>query len=68
MKKTIDSGLRRHRPKKFRFEYIPGRYSGMNKEKLYWRRFSEIEREEDGFKWMQELLKDYWQNIKQPAG
>ena len=63
MKKIINSGLRRHRPeKKFRFEYIRGRYSGMRHKDWFWRRFDESEREEYGFKWMQKVLKDYWEN------
>lgn len=64
MRKIINSGLRRHRPKKkFRFEYIKGKYSGLKKkdrEFIHW--FSEIEREEDAFKWMQSVLKNYWKH------
>lgn len=59
-RKTADSGLRKHRPaKKFRFEYLKGKYTGMTKKEREARLFSEIEQEEDGQKEMRESLANY---------
>jgi hypothetical protein len=51
MKRRVEnSALRRHRPKKrFRFEYIRGRFSGMTAEQRFWRAFDEMEKEQDGY-------------------
>ncbi|MGI8469548.1 MAG: hypothetical protein ACR2N3_13960 [Pyrinomonadaceae bacterium] len=66
MNKIFNSGLRRHRPKKkFRFEYIRGKYSRMNSREWFWRRFDEMEKEEDGIKRMWEILKGYWEKENQ---
>lgn len=55
--KTENSGLRKHRPRKrFRFEYIKGKYSLMTTEQRYWRWFSEREREEFGYEQLQSEL------------
>jgi len=49
-RRAEDSGLRRHRPKKrFRFEYIRGRFSGMTVERWFWRAFGEMEKEQDDY-------------------
>ncbi len=61
--KAKDSGLRKHRPeKKFRFEYIKGKFSGMNKESREIRLFSEWEDDEAWHRWFQKSLEDYWKN------
>ena len=66
MKHTaINSGLRRHRPrKKFRFEYLKGKFTGMTKKDREIRIFSELEREDDGIRWMEKVLRNYWQDKK----
>ncbi|HEX8561190.1 MAG TPA: hypothetical protein VF668_24060 [Pyrinomonadaceae bacterium] len=44
------SGLRRHRPKRrFRFEYIAGRFGGMTAERRARRASDEAEKEQDGY-------------------
>lgn len=63
--KAEESGLRKHRPKKkFRFEYIQGKYCGMNKKRRETRLFAELEREEWGHENLQESLKEYWKDKK----
>ncbi len=61
--KTKCAGLRKHRPKKkFRFEYIKGKFSGMNKERREIRLFSELEDDESWHKWIRKSLEDYWKD------
>ncbi|MBV9927134.1 MAG: hypothetical protein JOZ96_19100 [Acidobacteria bacterium] len=44
------AGLRRHRPKRrFRYEYIIGRFSGLTSKMRRWRAFDEMEKEQDGY-------------------
>ena len=52
------AGLRKHRPeKRFRFEYIKGKLSGLTAEERKWRAFAEREKEEDGYQELMERLK-----------
>lgn len=63
--KKRGAGLRSHRPKKkFRFEYIRGKFSGMTKERREIRLFSEIEHKIDSREWMHEVLSEYWKSKK----
>lgn len=61
MKRRVEqSGLRRHRPRKrFRFEYIRGRFSGLTAEQRSWRAFDEMEKEQDGYAELVERFETY---------